>query len=106
MALLAAAFATAEPTISLPQHEILHYGVEWRLIPAGFAKLTIDRNPPAANQGWTTKLDLESTGLVSKLYKISDQYRANYESNFCATDSMLQASRSSARRGAISRPAC
>ncbi len=83
---------------SLPPHETLHYGVEWRLIPAGLARLTLHENPPAANKGWSTHLHLESTGLVSKLYKVDDQYRANYEGGFCATDTHLQSAEGKRRR--------
>ena len=86
---MAASLAGAESSAVFPAHETLHYGVEWRLITAGIAKLSLNQNPPAANKGWSSQLTLESTGLVSKLYKITDQYRSHYEGGFCATDSFL-----------------
>ena len=88
---LAASLARAENTANLPTRETLYYGIEWRLITAGFAKLVLQQNTAPQNQGGTTQLQLESTGLVAKLYKVSDQYKANYEGGFCATDSFLDA---------------
>lgn len=85
-------------TVPLPPHETLQYGVEWRLISAGLAKLSLHENPPAANRGWSSQLHLESTGLVSKLYKVVDQYRANYEGGFCATDTFLNSAEGKRRR--------
>lgn len=95
---LAASLTGAENPSIFPSHETLHYGIEWRLITAGMAKLSLKQNPPAANQGWSSQLQLESTGLVSKLYKVLDQYKANYESGFCATDSFLHSLEGKRRR--------
>jgi hypothetical protein len=88
---LAASLTQGENTGNLPQREILQYGIEWRLINAGMAKLTLQQNPAPQNPGGTAQLDLESAGLVAKLYKIKDQYRTNYEGGFCALDSLLNA---------------
>ena len=90
--LIGASLAQGENTGNLPARETLHYGIEWRLITAGFARLSLQQNTAPQNQGGTTQLQLESTGLVAKLYKISDQYKASYEGGFCATDSFLNAS--------------
>src|SRR5262245_50266030 len=54
--------------------ETLHYKIEWRLVTAGKGRLSLKRGPGGA--GWQTNLQVESTGLVSKLYKIQDQYSA------------------------------
>jgi hypothetical protein len=90
--LIAATLTQADATGQLPVRETLQYGIEWRLINAGFAKLTLQQNTAPQNQGGTTQLHIESSGLVAKLFKVNDQYRANYEGGFCATDSFLDAS--------------
>lgn len=89
--LIAASLTQGENTGNLPPRETLHYGVEWRLINAGIVKLTLLQNTAPQSPGGTAQLQIESAGLVAKLYKISDQYRANYEGGFCATDSFLNA---------------
>ena len=89
--LIAATLTQGENTGNLPPRETLHYGIEWRLINAGMAKLTLQQNLAPQSPGGTAQLQLESAGLVAKLYKISDKYRANYEGGFCATDSLLDA---------------
>jgi hypothetical protein len=89
--LVAAIVANAENTARLPAQETLTYGIEWRLISAGIATLNLKQSPPPANQGWSANLRLESAGLVSKLYKVIDLYRSNYEGNFCTTDTFLDA---------------
>lgn len=71
--------------------ETLHYGIEWRLITAGKAQLRIE---PVANSNrgqWQAKVHIESAGLVSKLYKLDDNYAVTLENQFCATSSSLDA---------------
>lgn len=89
--LIAASLTQGENTGNLPTRETLHYGIEWRLINAGMAKLTLQQNPAPQNPGGSAQLELESAGLVAKLYKINDKYRTNYEGGFCATESLLNA---------------
>jgi hypothetical protein len=69
------------PGADLPSRETLYYAVEWRLITAGRAKIEWHRQP---NAGWQANLRLESTGLVSKLYKVEDDYSANLNASLCA----------------------
>jgi hypothetical protein len=64
-----------------PAQETLVYSIEWRLIDAGVARLT--QEPKRA------KLHLESSGLVSKLYKLDDNYDLEMEGDFCATSTTL-----------------
>jgi Protein of unknown function (DUF3108) len=40
---------------------------------------------------WETSLNLESAGLVSRLYKVSDKYRVTSNDRFCPSDSVLDA---------------
>jgi hypothetical protein len=89
--LAASSLVQAEGQWAMPATETLHYNVEWRLINAGTAKMVFQKNPPGANSGASANLWLESAGMVAKLYKVSDHYRSNYEGDFCAVDSKLDA---------------
>lgn len=73
-----------------PGREVLNYQIEWRLIPAGSAKMTWLGTPhsPTANQLW---LHLESEGLVSRLFRVDDDYSASLGQNLCAQNSLLTA---------------
>ena len=75
----------ASPTpVALPAHETINYSIEWRLIYAGNAQLTLDPKVSAGKQDWQSKLHLESGGMVSKLYKLEDNYTVQMEDQFCA----------------------
>ena len=71
------------------------YGVEWRLIRAGLAKVTWQ---PLANGNFIADLHLESAGLVSKLYRVDDDYRAQLNSELCAQSTFLKAEEGKRRR--------
>lgn len=71
-------------TSSFPSKEAISYTIEWRLIYAGNARLTLDPEQSAARTDWESKLHLESGGLVSKLYKLDDNYTVKMENQFCA----------------------
>jgi len=75
-----------------PQTETLEYAVEWRLVPAGRARLS-SGPPPPSERGvqMETKLHLESTGLVSRLFHVNDDYTAELKSNLCAEQSFMTA---------------
>ncbi|MFN3325178.1 MAG: DUF3108 domain-containing protein [Bryobacteraceae bacterium] len=66
----------------------LHYGVEWRLVRAGNAKLTwaAESDP----KKWAA-LHLESTGIVSKLYTVNDEYNVSFREQQCASEVFLKA---------------
>jgi hypothetical protein len=67
---------------SLPARETLYYTVEWRLITAGKAKLEwIPEQRPRT--GAQVNLRLESVGLMSKFFKVEDDYSANLNSALC-----------------------
>jgi uncharacterized protein DUF3108 len=79
---------------ALPARETLHYNVEWRLVTAGKARLAWSATPHSANSanpGWQADLHLESTGLVSKLFKVNNDYVSNLESDLCSSGSYLKA---------------
>ncbi len=66
----------------LPAKETLRYNVEWRLITAG--KATLDwSTSPQVRSGWLVNLHLESVGLVSKLFKVEDDYSATLGQSLC-----------------------
>jgi hypothetical protein len=72
-------------------HEVLQYAVEWRLIPAGTAKFiwtAAPRSPGAASE---IKLHLESTGLVSRLFRVDDDYSALLGQSLCAESTFIAA---------------
>src|SRR5262249_6406232 len=81
--------SAAEPLIAATTPDLkLQYGIEWRLIRAGNAVLQFD---PGQNTLRTAKLNLLSTGLVSKLFPVDDRYVSNYFGNGCVADVWLQA---------------
>jgi hypothetical protein len=75
--------------------QTLQYGVEWRLIRAGLARLTWSPQPEGMQQA---DLHLESAGLVSKLYRVNDDYRAMLDKNLCASSVILNAEEGKRRR--------
>ena len=78
--------------------ETLHYSVEWRLITAGTVKLTVAPSGTPQYPSLHSELNLESTGLVSKLYKVEDKYFGNYDPGFCAISAQLSATEGRRRR--------
>ncbi len=83
LGLAAAGFSQTNPAI--PVRETLYYNVEWRLITAGKAKVQWLRE----GSGWQANVHVESTGLVSKLYRVEDDYSVNMRNNLCAETSQL-----------------
>ena len=75
----------------LPAREDLFYQVEWRLITAGKVHLSWSANHQPGDPGWQTGLQMESTGLVSKLFKVKNQYNSLLRSDLCAVSSKLDA---------------
>jgi hypothetical protein len=71
------AFPQSNP---LPLNETLTYSIEWRLITAGKATVQWQSNGRDSSQ---IKLRVESAGLVSKLFRVEDQYNANLGPGLC-----------------------
>jgi len=90
--------SAAQNTGALPAKEGLEYSVEWRLIDAGKAKLTWSANAQPSHAGWQVNLHLESTGLISKFYKVNDDYVANLASDLCVQDTHVNAHEGSRQR--------
>ncbi len=76
---------------ALPQKLALRYTVEWRLINAGWARLDYD----AQN---TARVHLESQGLVSKLYRVNDNYLSVLDAAMCTSTVSMQAEEGSRKR--------
>jgi hypothetical protein len=73
-----------------PSAEKLSYDIEWRLIYAGNARLTL--MPKLGDpRKWDSQLHVESGGLVSKLYKLEDTYDASMDDSFCTAMTHLDA---------------
>jgi len=83
--------AVSPSSATFPSKETLTYTVEWRLIYAGDAKLTLEPKASTNQQEWESKLHIESGGLVSKLYKLEDNYEIQMEDQFCTDSSLLNA---------------
>src|ERR1700722_9282511 len=73
-----------------PSAEKLSYDIEWRLIYAGSAHMSLVPKPGDPSK-WDSRLHIESAGLVSKLYTLEDTYSAGMDSGFCTTATQLDA---------------
>jgi len=70
------------------------YGIEWRLVRAGTARMTW--SPEAS--GFQADLHIESAGMVSKLYRVSDDYRVRMNEQFCGSTVNIHAEEGKRRR--------
>ncbi|MBS1873133.1 MAG: DUF3108 domain-containing protein [Acidobacteria bacterium] len=78
--------------------ETLSYTIEWRLVTAGAAKLRLSPSGTPEYPSLHSELDLESAGLVSKLYRVQDKYFGNYDTGFCAISAQISANEGRRRR--------
>jgi len=83
---------------ALPGTETLSYGVEWRLMRAGMATLSWSPAPNGDRRGWQTNLRLESTGFVSKLYKVDDRYTSLLDTELCVQSAYMKSHEGRRRR--------
>ncbi|MBZ5580435.1 MAG: DUF3108 domain-containing protein [Acidobacteriia bacterium] len=83
---------------SLPAKETLSFNIEWRLITAGKARMEWNSSASPSTAGSQVTLHVESVGLVSKLFRVEDDYAANLGPGFCAQSSHLAASEGPRRR--------
>ena len=82
----------------LPAKETLDYDVEWRLLTAGHARLEWYATPPRTHMGYEAKLHLESAGMVSRLYRVSDLYSVELTPTLCAESTVTTAHEGSRNR--------
>ena len=85
----------ASPRTDSSPEVTLHYGIEWRLIRAGNARLTWNPRPAPLERA---QIQLESAGLVSKLYRVYDRYFVNFSDGGCPTDVLLKSEEGSRKR--------
>jgi hypothetical protein len=85
------AFPQSNP---LPAQETLTYNIEWRLITAG--KATVQWQ--AGRDTEQIKLRVESVGLVSKLFRVEDEYHANLGPGLCGQSVELTSQEGSRQR--------
>jgi hypothetical protein len=75
-------------SFSIPARETLSYSIEWRLVTAGRA--TMDWTAaPQARQGYQLKVHMESVGVVSKLFKVEDDYTSTISQSLCAESTQI-----------------
>jgi hypothetical protein len=67
--------------------ESLEYEVEWRLVTAGRAKMTLSESKSEREM----KMHLESIGLVSRLFHVNDDYTAKATENYCSENTFMAA---------------
>ncbi len=74
--------------VKFPCPEKLSYQVQWHGISAGLATVSIAQ--PKADE-WQTTLNLESAGMVARLYHVFDKYKSITSGKFCGASSELDA---------------
>jgi hypothetical protein len=74
----------AQPAV--PARETLHYSVEWRMIEAGRIRVNLHPAEVRGEQGREVDLRLQSVGLVSRMYRVDNQYRVSLAGEYCAAD--------------------
>jgi hypothetical protein len=93
----AAPLGSSNPGV-LPAKETLDYSIEWRLVTAGHAHLEWYATTPKIHMGYEAKLHLESVGLVSRLYRVSDLYTVEMTPTLCAESTVMTAHEGSRNR--------
>jgi hypothetical protein len=97
LGLLLAAMAVPAGSFQAPAGaETLHYGVEWRLIRAGTARLAW--SPAAGDRAPQINLELHSAGVVNALYRVNNSYAATLAGDFCTASVFLHAEEGRRRR--------
>jgi Protein of unknown function (DUF3108) len=86
--------AIAEAAPGPEQKSTWQYAIEWRLVRAGTA--TMKWEPEGA--GFGGDLHIESTGLVSKLYRVNDDYHLRAGEGLCASTVNIHAEEGKRRR--------
>ncbi len=78
---------TLPPNSQFPHPEKLTYNVEWRLVNAGTATVQLLRM--YGSKKWNFNVNIESSGLVSRLYRVADSYKVAALEPFCLVSSSL-----------------
>jgi hypothetical protein len=94
LTLIVSASSGAEPVLAINEKFTWLYGIEWRLVRAGFAKM----NWAPESGGFQSDLHVESAGLVSRLYVVNDDYRVQMSDRFCASTVNIHAEEGKRKR--------
>jgi hypothetical protein len=73
---------------AFPCPEKLTYRIEWHSVAAGTAVVQLSKSAP---NNWQFDLNLQSAGLVTRLYKVLDTYKSVTTSHFCTLSTFLDA---------------
>jgi hypothetical protein len=79
---------SASKSSAFPFPEKLSYRIEWRMITAGNASIQLSRD---SGSGWQLNLNVQSAGLVTRLYRVEDKYKVITDQKFCGVRSDLDA---------------
>ncbi|HEY1213843.1 MAG TPA: DUF3108 domain-containing protein [Bryobacteraceae bacterium] len=71
-----------------PCPEKLTYRIEWHSVAAGTAIVQLSKSAPS---NWQFDLNLQSAGLVTRLYRVLDTYKSVTTSHFCTLSTSLDA---------------
>src|SRR5205085_9752553 len=85
---LGAASQQPQKASRFPYPEKLSYHVVWRSVTAGTVNVQLSR---PSSDDWQMDLNLQSAGMVSRLYKVLDTYRVVSDERFCASHTVLDA---------------
>lgn len=86
--LLSVCFATATLLAQSPpffHQETMEYDISWRIFGAGKARLSLAHDTSVGPAVWRATVGANSTGIVSKLYKVEDVFRSTFaEEGYCS----------------------
>src|SRR5438045_4079072 len=97
LALLVSAPLGFPQSSTLSSREILSYNIEWRLFNAGKAKIQWTA-APQPRSGYQINLHLESTGFVSRLFKVEDDFSATLNAALCTQSLQITTQEGSRQR--------
>jgi hypothetical protein len=80
-----------------PPKETFYYTIDWRLFNAGKAKVELLHSPPPRAEH-QVNMHLESSGIVSKLFKVNDDYSAILNAAYCAQSVQMTSQEGSRQR--------
>lgn len=65
--------------------ETMEYDISWRIFGAGKARLSLVQDTSVSPAVWRATVGANSTGIVSKLYKVEDVFRSVFaEESYCS----------------------
>ena len=79
LGLLCLPMVAQQPKLPFNSGEKLNYSVQWRLVHAGEAELLLLRDDTAPGR-WKATANASSTGYVSNLFKVTDEYQSSFRS--------------------------